>query len=444
MTANGAGSSAFDGSAYWLTNATVPAVCLSGLPAGAERLPDGLVRVDIAVANGKVADVRKTGDVPDGVPGHDLDGGMVWPSFVELHTHLDKGHIWPRTRNPDGTFMGAFDSVRGDRSASWNPDDVRRRMEFSLQCAYAHGTKAIRTHIDSFPPQDGISWPVVTEMRRRWAGKIELQPVNLVPLPYFADAEAGKKMADRVADGGGVLGAVSYIEENHAALLDRIFTLAAERGLDLDFHVDEGLDPAATSLREISLAAARHKFRGRVNCGHCCAFSIQDENYVETVLGLVADAGLSVVSLPMCNMYLQDRTPGRTPRNRGVTLLQEFHSRGVPVSISSDNTRDPFYGFGDLDMIEVFTQATRIAHLDTVYDPWPAAIGATPAGVMGLEDAGRIAAGATADLVLLRGRNYSEMLSRPQSDRIVLRAGKPIDTTPPDYRELDPLFAVAS
>jgi cytosine deaminase len=63
---------------------------------------------------------------------------------------------------------------------------------------------------------------------------------------------------------------------------------------------------------------------------------------------------------------------------------------------------------------------------------------------MGLEDAGRIAAGATADLVLLRGRNYSEMLSRPQSDRIVLRAGKPIDTTPPDYRELDPLFAVAS
>ena len=33
-----------------------------------------------------------------------------------------------------------------------------------------------------------------------------------------------------------------------------------------------------------------------------------------------ADAGIAVVSLPMCNMYLQGRTAGRTPRWRGVTL----------------------------------------------------------------------------------------------------------------------------
>jgi cytosine deaminase len=31
-------------------------------------------------------------------------------------------------------------------------------------------------------------------------------------------------------------------------------------------------------------------------------------------------------------------------------------------------------------------------------------------------------------------------LSRPQADRIVLRQGRPIDTTLPDYRELDDLM----
>ena len=32
--------------------------------------------------------------------------------------------------------------------------------------------------------------------------------------------------------------------------------------------------------------------------------------------------------------------------------------------VASDNTRDPFYAYGDLDMIEVFREATRILHFD--------------------------------------------------------------------------------
>jgi cytosine deaminase len=47
--------------------------------------------------------------------------------------------------------------------------------------------------------------------------------------------------------------------------------------------------------------------------------------------------------------------------------------------------------------------------------------------------------GAPANLVLLRARAWHEALSRPQADRIVLRLGRAIDTTLPDYAELDPL-----
>jgi cytosine deaminase len=43
----------------------------------------------------------------------------------------------------------------------------------------------------------------------------------------------------------------------------------------------------------------------------------------------------------MCNMYLQERTPGRTPRWRGVTLLHELKDAGIEVSIASDNCRRP-------------------------------------------------------------------------------------------------------
>jgi cytosine deaminase len=60
---------------------------------------------------------------------------------------------------------------------------------------------------------------------------------------------------------------------------------------------------------------------------------------------------------------------------------------------------------------------------------------------MGLDGHGRIAIGSPADLVILEGRSWSEALSRPESRRTVLRAGRAIDTTPPAYAELDPLFA---
>ena len=91
-------------------------------------------------------------------------------------------------------------------------------------------------------------------------------------------------------------------------------------------------------------------------------------------------------------------------------------------------------------MLEVFTQAARIAHLDRPYGDWPRAVTTTPARVMGLGERGTIRVGGPADLVLFRGRDMSELLSRRQSDRVVLRAGKAIEASLPDYRELDDLF----
>lgn len=82
---------------------------------------------------------------------------MVWPCFADVHTHLDKGHIWGRSSNPDGTFMGALQAVGADREAHWSADDVRKRMEFSLRSAYAHGTSLIRTHLDAASPN--IAFP---------------------------------------------------------------------------------------------------------------------------------------------------------------------------------------------------------------------------------------------------------------------------------------------
>jgi cytosine deaminase len=47
-----------------------------------------------------------------------------------------------------------------------------------------------------------------------------------------------------------------------------------------------------------------------------------------------------------------------------------MRARGIRVSFASDNTRDPFYAYGDMDMLEVMREATRIGHLDHSRTDW--------------------------------------------------------------------------
>jgi cytosine deaminase len=416
-----------------LADARVPAALLEPPP------PGDLAEVAIEITAGRVDALHPAGR-GQGRERRDLAGGLVFPCFVDCHTHLDKGHIWPRAANPDGTFASALASVQADRQAHWTAADVRARMDFGLRCAFAHGTAAIRTHLDSLPPQDAISWDVFAEVRQAWAGRIALQAVSLVPLDFFADRAAGAALADRVATHGGVLGGVAYIHPELETLLDRVFALATERGLALDFHVDESLVPGAQALAAIARAKLRHRFEHPVLCGHCCSLAVHAPHVRAATLALCAEAGLAVVTLPMCNLYLQDRAPARpaTPSLRGVTLVHELAAAGVPVAVASDNCRDPFYAYGDHDVLEVFREFVRIAHADHPIGAWPLAVTATPAAIMGLGDrCGRIGPGRPADLILFRARGWTELLARPQSDRVVLRAGRPIDTTLPDYAELD-------
>ncbi|PWR01511.1 cytosine deaminase [Meridianimarinicoccus roseus] len=411
---------------YTLANVTVPA-CLLGQEGD-------LVRTELSIVDGRIGP-------PQGVA-VDMGGALVLPCFTDMHTHLDKGHIWGRAPNPDGTFMGALTTVAADRAANWSAEDVRRRMDFSLRCAFAHGTRAVRTHLDSLPPQDGITWPVFRELREDWAGRIALQGVCLVGCDAMDPEGAFRDTADIVAASGGVLGMVTYPVADLEARLEGFFRLAAERGLAADFHVDETMDPESETLRAIAKTVIETGFEAAVTVGHLCSLSTQTEARALDTLDLVAKAGLNIVSLPMCNLYLQDRQAGRTPRGRGITLVQEARARGINVCFASDNTRDPFYAYGDMDMIEVMREATRIGHLDHGETGWVQSFGANPARACGF-DTQDLTEGAPADLVICRARSWTEFFARPQADRIVLRDGRAIDRTLPDYAELDTLMRTA-
>jgi len=444
---------------YWLQQAHVPVALLTQpLP---PQTPEGLALVDLEICEGRIQTIQPAGlPLAVTVPVIDLNQKLVFPGFVDLHTHLDKGHTWERSPNPTGYFTDALRTIQADRDKYWDFEDLYRRMTFGLQCAYAHGTRALRTHLDASGPKGEMSFAVFRKLREEWGDRLHIQAVSLVSLDYYLTPD-GEKLADLVAESGAILGGVTYLNPELDQQIERIFELAQERHLDLDIHVDESPDPAADALHRIAKTAQRQNFSGNLVCGHCCSLSLQSQEKVEAVIADVKAANIGVVSLPMCNLFLQDRNQeasmhllhepsgklahalhrsSYTPRWRGVTLLHELKQGGVPVAVANDNCRDVFHAYGDHDMVEVFRESARIAHMDLPYGDWCRTVTMTPADLMGLSDVGRIGVGLPADLVIFKARYFTEWLSRSQHDRTVLHNGLPINTTLPDYAELDDLI----
>jgi len=428
---------------YRLANARIPA-CLLAEPAGfSDSDREGVVRADLLIENGTVARITPARQawIDDG-PCVDLGGRQVWPTLIDVHTHLDKAHSIERSPNIDGTFGSARLAAAADRP-NWTAPDLRRRIDFGLRCAYAHGVSAIRTHIDTYPDNAERSWSVLREMRTEWSGRVDLQAVSLCPVELLMDS-FGDRVATIVKESHGLLGGVTRPAlGTHGApvadldtQLDRLFALAIRHDLTIDLHVDETGDPAAATLPFIARAALRHGYRGRVVCGHCCSLAVQGDSEVDRTLDLLAEAEIAIVTLPTVNLYLQDRQGGRTPRWRGVTVVHEMLRRGIRVAAAGDNCRDSFYAYGDHDMVDTFRQAVRILHLDHPIDGAPALVGPLPSRIAGFHDHGLIAEGAPARLIVFNARTINEVVSRPHADRVVIERGKRLRATAPEYSEL--------
>ena len=377
--------------------------------------------------------------VPDheDAPVIDMQGAMALPAFVDMHTHLDSAQTWPRLPTGEVSRDGAFKTLTSDH-AHWTRDDLMRRIDFALRCAFAHGTCAMRSHIDVSNPQLDLVLSVLDEMRTTWGGRIALQASSLTALGRFDADERDAQIASRFAGMGGALGAILDPIHDLRPRLKAFLRLAALHGLPVDFHADETLVATSECLRVLAETVTEIGFDLPVTVSHACALSAQSEARALQTLDLVAKAGLHVVSLPLVNLHLQDHQPGRTPRRRGMTLVQEMQARGIPVSFASDNMRDAYYPFGDLDMFDVLRDATRIAHLNHAGTDWPKSVSQTPAQACGFDLPDLL--GGAPDMVIFNARNWSELFARPQSDRIVVRSGQAITRSIPQFQELDDLY----
>ena len=402
-----------------LSNVLIP-LCVRGFASKANFF-------DIFIEKGHVAGIESThGAMNSGVN----QSQMLLPAFVDLHVHIDKTFVVDEVGAAEGDLFAAIHRMAEHRDG-WSAEQIESRMQRAITEAYANGTRAMRTHLDWMGKDAPKSLAVFEKLRDAWRGKLTLQCVSLTPLDFFDDGPSSafdsEDLALEVATANltcdpkrgeaALLGAFVYRNERIYDKLQRVFDLAIKNGLDLDFHVDEGLDADARGLRAIAELTLKNNWQGRVTCGHACSLAMQSDEDAIATLKLCVQAGIHLVSLPSTNLYLQGAW-NRTPVERGITRLREASKAGVSVSLATDNVADGFYPYGSYNPLEAWKLGVQMGHLSEPLD-WLASITTAPAKAMGLPWDGLIRVGnSVKDLILVNAGDARDLMNAPLKQRL--------------------------
>lgn len=385
-------------------------------------LADGAV-VDVTIDGALISAITPTGSavLTEGAVVRDLTGYVVVPAAAEPHAHLDKAFLADRVPNPRGDLMTAIEGMQRWHHTMTHADIVER-AERAVRTMVANGITSIRTHADTMEGHGLASVLALAEVRERVAEVCDLEIVVLIGWPLTGVAGAGNRalLVDALAAGGSVVGGCPHLDDDPAGAVEVALTIAADHHVPVDLHTDETLNPMMLSLRTLAERVLATGFEGPVAASHCVSLGMVDEATQRSVAEVVARAGVSVITLPQTNLFLQARGMTTAPP-RGLTAVRVLMDAGVNVAAGADNLQDPFNTVGRADPMETASLMVMAGHLS----PEEALQSVTGAARRAIAaPGGTLAVGQPAELVAMRAATIREAVAFGPADRMVLHRGR--------------------
>ena len=379
-------------------------------------------RVDIEITNGLISGVHDTGATTSDALGDDLTGWLVLPALAEPHAHLDKALIAEVATNLRGDLHGALEAEDAALVAGRITYDgtVARAIQ-AIELLLVHGVTAVRSHVVVGGDFGARNVAALQEAKSHFKELIDIQLVALPISPVTGPEGVRNRAAltEAVEAGVDLIGGCPHLDPNGPGLIEFTIQLATDAGLGIDLHVDETLDPAVLTLRDLARQVQDSGFEHPVAASHCVSLGMQTSEIQAEVAKEVAEAGVTVFCLPQTNLFLQGRDhPRATPR--GLTAVRALQDAGVLVAAGADNVQDPFNPVGRSDPLETASLLVMAGH-QTPDDAYRMVSNDVREGI-GLPRVS-IEVGSPADLLVIDAATPREAMANAPMSRRVYRGG---------------------
>jgi cytosine deaminase len=378
------------------------------------------VAVDIGFKDGRIAAIEPhlAGEGPE----EELGGRVVLPGFVETHIHLDKSCLLGRCQCEKGTLDEAIALV-AQAKRGFTVEDVYERASRTLEKSILQGTMRMRTHVEVDPRVGLTSFHALRRLKKDYAWAIDLQICAFPQEGLLDDPGCEEVIISALEQGADVVGGSPYMDKDSHGQIARVFEFARRFDIDIDLHLDFGLDPSHLDVEEVCRKTDEYGWGGRVAVGHVTKFSSVPSDRFAELARRLADAGVAVTVLPATDLYLNGRDYERDVP-RGVTAAHRLVAQGVTCSISTNNVLNPFTPFGDCSLVRManlyanVTHAGSTAEMSTCLDM----VTVQSARILNLSDYG-ISVGNPADLVVLDADSRAGVVSEVAPVLVGFKAG---------------------
>lgn len=394
------------------------------------RLDDGQRLVDLAFSDdGTIARVGRALKFPRGATVLDAGGGLLLPSFVDPHLHLDLAYsldLLPPNRS--GTLIEAI-RLWSRFKRTLTAENVIQRAVRAIHDEVSYGTGLIRTHVDVATAAGLRLCEGVLAARQVCRDFCDVQVVVFPQDGILRDPGALDLMREAMRMGCDVIGGIAHNErsdEDSRRHIDLLFDLAREFDADIDCHIDETDDPDSRCTEYLAARTIAEGWQGRVTASHVCALGSYPDVHARKVIDLLAEGGVHVVTNPCVNLHLQGRYD-RYPRRRGLTRVQELLAAGVNVAAGQDCIRDPFYPLGTGQMLSVAHMLVHADHLSTPALLRQAMRTVTDSAARAMRRRGYgTRVGCRADLVVLPAQSEHEAIRTCPRPQLVLKNARQV------------------
>ncbi|MFJ8925851.1 amidohydrolase [Streptomyces sp. NPDC102364] len=385
--------------------------------------PWGGERSDVQLDGARIAAIRphdpqaeSVGDVVEG------RGRLLFPSFSDVHVHLDSTRIGlpfrPHTGGP-----GVWTMTMNDRE-NWRDAEVplNERVAGTLERMIARGTTRVRSYAQVDVDCKLEKFEAVVAAKEKHGHLADVQIMTFPQAGILREPGTEQYLEASLKAGADVMGGIDpcTLDRDPKGHLDVVFGLAEKYQVEVDIHLHEPGELGVFSTDLILERVRALGMQGKVTMSHAYELGSVNESTSRRLIDEFAELDIAMATV--------------APAGRGHLSLVDLTEAGVRVGLGEDGQRDYWSPYGNCDLLDRTWQLafTNNFRRDDHIEMSLAVATMGGASIMshdvprlsGVTDRPGLAVGDRADLVLVDGETPSSAVMDRGKDRTVLHDGR--------------------